>query len=48
MTEVAFAVGYNSTRSFDRCFKKIQKVSPQSYRLRKGSQAVSGAFSNRA
>lgn len=48
VTEVAFAVGYNSTRSFDRCFKKIQKVSPQSYRLRKGSQAVSGAFSNRA
>ena len=48
VTEVAFAVGYNSTRSFDRCFKKIQKVSPQSYRLRKGSQAVSGDFSNRA
>lgn len=48
VTEVAFAVGYNSTRSFDRCFKKIQKVSPQSYRLRKENQTVSGALSNRA
>lgn len=39
ITEVALAVGYNSTRSFDRCFKKFLNVSPKNYRFRKETNA---------
>ena len=39
ITEVALAVGYNSTRSFDRCFKKFLNVSPKNYRFRKETDA---------
>ena len=31
--DIGFAVGYNSTRSFNRCFKNICGVSPKEYRL---------------
>lgn len=30
--EIGFAVGYNSARSFNRCFKSIKGVSPKEYR----------------
>lgn len=30
--DIGFAVGYNSTRSFNRCFKNICGVSPKEYR----------------
>lgn len=33
ITEIAFAVGYNSVRSFNRCFRKIHNTSPKEYRL---------------
>ena len=32
VTEIAFSVGYNSIRSFDRCFLKIKGVTPKEYR----------------
>lgn len=32
ITEIAFAVGYNSARTFDRCFSKIKDVTPREYR----------------
>ena len=34
VTEVAYAVGYNSTRSFNRCFKKVKGRTPREYRER--------------
>ena len=30
--DIGFAVGYNSTRSFNRCFKNVCGVSPKDYR----------------
>lgn len=39
ITEIAYAVGYNSTRSFDRCFVKIRGLTPKQYRsLKLGKQ----------
>lgn len=32
ITEIAFAVGYNSARTFDRCFSKIRGITPREYR----------------
>lgn len=32
ITEIAFAVGYNSTRTFNRCFLDIMKMTPKAYR----------------
>lgn len=32
ITEIAYAVGYNSTRSFDRCFLAQKGISPKAYR----------------
>ncbi len=34
VTEIAYAVGYNSTRSFDRCFSAIKGTTPKAYRAR--------------
>ena len=34
ITEAAHAVGYNSLRTFDRCFAKIKGVTPREYRLK--------------
>ncbi len=34
VTEVAYAVGYNSTRSFNRCFRKVKGRTPREYRER--------------
>lgn len=34
VTEVAYAVGYNSTRSFNRCFSKVKGCTPREYRKR--------------
>lgn len=31
--DIGFSVGYNSTRSFNRCFKNICGVSPKEYRM---------------
>ena len=31
ITEIAYEVGYNSIRTFDRCFMKIEGVSPKEY-----------------
>ncbi len=33
ITETAFAVGYNSVRSFNRCFKDVRGTSPRKYQL---------------
>ncbi len=32
VTEVAYAVGYNSVRTFDRCFLKVRGMTPKEYR----------------
>lgn len=32
ITEIALAVGYNSVRSFDRCFMKLRGMTPKEYR----------------
>lgn len=32
ITEIAFEVGYNSTRTFNRCFLGIMKMTPKTYR----------------
>lgn len=34
ITEISFAVGYSSTRSFNRCFKNIKNSTPKEYRAR--------------
>ncbi len=39
ITEIAYAVGYNSTRSFNRCFAAIKGVTPKAYRARKSEKA---------
>lgn len=33
ITEIAFAVGYNSVRSFNRCFRKVKGTSPKKYQV---------------
>ncbi len=33
--DISFAVGYNSTRSFNRCFKNICGISPKEYRVKR-------------
>ncbi len=33
--DISFAVGYNSTRSFNRCFKNICGISPKEYRIKR-------------
>lgn len=42
ITEIAYAVGYNSVRTFDRCFMTLKGVTPKEYRLKalkkKGNQ----------
>lgn len=35
ITEIAYAVGYNSTRSFNRCFSAIKEITPKAYRSQK-------------
>lgn len=32
ITDIAFAVGYNSIRTFNRCFRKLMKQTPRAYR----------------
>ena len=32
ITETALAVGYNSVRTFNRCFQKIRGITPREYR----------------
>ncbi len=32
ITEVAYAVGYNSVRTFDRCFLKVRGMTPKEYK----------------
>lgn len=32
ITDIAFAVGYNSIRTFNRCFRKLMKQTPKDYR----------------
>lgn len=34
ITEIAFAVGYNSARTFNRCFSKIKCITPREYRAK--------------
>ncbi len=34
VTEIAFAVGYNSARTFGRCFRQLEGESPTEYRRR--------------
>lgn len=36
ITEIAFAVGYNSTRTFNRCFQKGMNITPREYREKSG------------
>ncbi len=38
LTEIAYAVGYNSTRTFDRCFQKLEGCTPREYQ-RRGQKA---------
>lgn len=33
ITEVALSIGYNSLRTFNRCFQKIKGVTPREYRI---------------
>lgn len=33
ITEIAFSVGYNSVRSFNRCFREIRGTSPKQYQI---------------
>ena len=35
ITEIAYAVGYNAIRSFNRCFQDIMHMTPKEYRARK-------------
>lgn len=35
VTEIAYAVGYNSIRTFNRCFQGIMKLTPKEYRSKK-------------
>ena len=35
ITEIAYAVGYNAIRSFNRCFQDIMRMTPKEYRARK-------------
>ncbi len=34
VTEIAYAVGYNSVRTFDRCFMTVRGMTPKEYRLK--------------
>ncbi len=34
VTEVAYAVGYNSVRTFDRCFMKVRGMTPKEYKAK--------------
>jgi AraC-like DNA-binding protein len=34
ITEIAYAVGYNSVRTFDRCFLMSKGTTPREYRLK--------------
>ncbi len=34
ITEIAYAVGYNSVRTFDRCFMNVKGVTPKEYRFK--------------
>ena len=34
ITEIAYAVGYNSIRTFNRCFQEIMRTTPKEYRSR--------------
>lgn len=43
--DISFAVGYNSTRSFNRCFKNICGISPKEYKIKsKKSRSKQCAF----
>lgn len=35
ITEIAYAVGYNAIRSFNRCFQEIMHMTPKEYRRKK-------------
>lgn len=39
ITEIAFSVGYNSVRSFNRCFRMVRGTSPRKYQLDSFEQA---------
>ena len=43
VTEIAYAVGYNSIRTFNRCFQSIMKMTPKEYRGRKRQKQESMA-----
>lgn len=34
VTEIAYAVGYNSVRTFDRCFMTVRGMTPKEYRMK--------------
>lgn len=34
VTEIAYAVGYNSVRTFDRCFMTVRGMTPKEYRIK--------------
>ncbi len=38
ITEIAYAVGYNSVRTFDRCFLKVRGITPKEYRAKAHSK----------
>ena len=42
VTEIAYAVGYNSIRTFNRCFQEIMKMTPKEYRGRKRKKQDTG------
>lgn len=42
ITEIAYAVGYNSIRTFNRCFQEIMKMTPKEYRGRKRKKQDAG------
>jgi AraC-like DNA-binding protein len=44
ITEVAFAVGFSSVRTFERCFKKLVGTTPREFRRQAGPESANGAF----
>jgi len=44
ITEVAFAAGFSSVRTFERCFKRLVGFTPREFRRQVGPGAESGVF----